>query len=67
MKIAWKDAIALSDLAIDGTDIEKLGVHGPAVGAILKKLLDAVIADPRKNTHAQLLEMATDLKEEGSQ
>ena len=57
-KIAWKDPIALSDLAIDGTDIEKMGVHGPAVGAILKKLLDAVIIDPRKNRHEQLLEMA---------
>jgi len=57
-RIAYKDAIAVSDLAIDGTDIEKLGFRGPEVGAVLKKLLEAVIADPRKNTQAQLLEMA---------
>jgi tRNA nucleotidyltransferase (CCA-adding enzyme) len=63
MKIAYKDPISLSDLAIDGTDLEKLGLQGPAVGAMLKKLLDAVIADPRKNTHAQLLEMAKAIME----
>jgi len=58
IRIAYKDPIALSDLAIDGTDLEKLGVKGPAVGTILRKLLDAVITDPRKNTHDQLLTMA---------
>src|SRR3954471_15561366 len=43
IKIAYRDAIALSDLAIDGTDLEKLDIHGPAVGAALKKMLEAVI------------------------
>ena len=58
IRIAYRDPISLSDLAIDGTDLEKLGVKGPAVGDILRKLLDAVINDPRKNTHDQLLTMA---------
>jgi hypothetical protein len=58
IKIAYKDPIALSDLALDGSDLEKLGLHGPAVGATLRRLLDAVIADPRKNTHDALLELA---------
>ncbi|HJP61731.1 MAG TPA: hypothetical protein VJ865_17105, partial [Gemmatimonadaceae bacterium] len=58
IRIAYKDPIALADLAIDGTDLEKIGVKGPAVGTILRKLLDAVITDPRKNTHDQLLTMA---------
>lgn len=58
MKIAYKDPISMSDLAIDGTDLEKLGAKGPAVGNILRKLLEAVIEDPRKNKHEQLLEMA---------
>jgi tRNA nucleotidyltransferase (CCA-adding enzyme) len=66
MKIAYKDAISLSDLAIDGTDLEKMGIHGPAVGAMLKRLLDAIIADPRKNTHVQLLELAKGFKEGNS-
>jgi tRNA nucleotidyltransferase/poly(A) polymerase len=58
IKIAYKDAIALSDLRIDGSDLEKLGLHGPAVGATLRKLLDAVIADPRKNTYDELIKLA---------
>jgi tRNA nucleotidyltransferase/poly(A) polymerase len=66
IKVAYKDAISLSDLAIDGTDLEKLDIHGPAVGIILKKLLDAVIADPRVNTHAQLIELARKLRAEQS-
>jgi tRNA nucleotidyltransferase (CCA-adding enzyme) len=63
IKIAYRDPIALSDLAIDGTDLEKLDIRGPAVGVVLRKLLEAVIADPRKNTHVQLLEMAKLLRQ----
>jgi len=58
IKIAYKDAIALSDLALDGTDLEKIGITGPAVGATLRKLLDSVISDPRMNNHETLLELA---------
>jgi hypothetical protein len=58
IRIAYKDPIALSDLAIDGNDLEKIGVRGPAVGATLRKLLDQVINDPRKNTHDQLVILA---------
>ena len=67
MKIAYKDPIALSDLAIDGTDLEKMGFQGKAVGETLRRLLDAVIADPRKNTHVQLLELAKGFKEKRDQ
>jgi hypothetical protein len=63
--IAYRDAIALSDLAIDGSDLEKLGLQGPSVGATLRKLLDAVIADPRKNTHDELLKLAKNLAAAG--
>ena len=58
IRIAYKDAIAISDLASDGTDLEKLGVRGPAVGTTLRKLLDVVINDPRQNTNATLIELA---------
>jgi tRNA nucleotidyltransferase/poly(A) polymerase len=61
IKIAYKDAISLSDLAIDGNDLEKLGVRGPAVGLTLRKLLEVVITDPRKNTHDDLLKIAKNL------
>ena len=65
IRIAYKDPIALSDLAIDGTDLEKLGIKGPTVGTTLRQLLDAVIADPRMNNHATLFEMAKRLNGAG--
>jgi len=58
IKIAYKDPIALSDLALDGTDLEKIGIKGPAVGVTLRKLLDSVITDPRMNNHETLIELA---------
>jgi tRNA nucleotidyltransferase/poly(A) polymerase len=64
IKIAYKDAISLSDLAIDGNDLEKLGITGPAVGATLRKLLDAVINDPRKTKHDELVKLAK-MRDEG--
>lgn len=65
IKVAYKDPIALADLAIDGNDLEKLGVHGPAVGTTLRKLLDAVITDPGVNTTEQLIAMAKRLNGSG--
>ena len=61
IRIAYKDPLTVADLAIDGTDLEKLGVKGPAVGNTLRKLLEGVINDPRKNTYDQLLTMAKGL------
>jgi hypothetical protein len=58
VKIAYKDPIEISDLAIDGNDLQELGVTGPAVGVTLRKLLDEVINDPRRNTRAELMKLA---------
>ncbi|HEY3133620.1 MAG TPA: CCA tRNA nucleotidyltransferase [Gemmatimonadaceae bacterium] len=65
IKIAYKDPISLSDLAIDGSDLEKLGIKGPAVGTTLRQLLDSVISDPRMNNHETLVEMAKRLNGAG--
>jgi len=58
VKIAYKDAIELSDLAIDGTDLAKLGITGPQVGVTLRRLLEAVINDPRENARDRLINLA---------
>jgi tRNA nucleotidyltransferase/poly(A) polymerase len=58
VKIAYKDAIELADLAIDGTDLEKIGIRGPQVGVTLRRLLEAVINDPRQNIRDRLLKLA---------
>jgi poly(A) polymerase/tRNA nucleotidyltransferase (CCA-adding enzyme) len=52
--------LTLADLAIDGRDLrEALGVpEGPAVGAILDRLLADVIDDPSLNTRLTLLTRA---------
>ncbi|HWL40031.1 MAG TPA: CCA tRNA nucleotidyltransferase [Gemmatimonadaceae bacterium] len=55
IRIAYNDPIEVSDLAVDGDDLQQLGVTGPALGATLRKLLEVVINDPGRNTRDQLL------------
>ena len=55
MRIAYNDPIEISDLAIDGNDLKKLGITGPAVGVTLRKLLEVVINQPGKNTRDELI------------
>ena len=65
VKIAYKDAIELADLAIDGTDLAKLGIAGPQVGVTLRRLLEAVINDPGQNARDRLLKLANELTQDG--
>ena len=55
IRIAYHDPIEIADLAIDGDDLLKAGITGPAVGVTLRKLLEAVINDPTANTRENLL------------
>ena len=56
LRAAYRDAIALSDLAIDGGDLRADGVPpGPALGKILHALLAWVIEDPARNERDALL------------
>jgi tRNA nucleotidyltransferase (CCA-adding enzyme) len=58
LRIAYRDPIGVSDLAIGGSDLERLGIRGPAVGRALRSLLEMVINDPNVNTHERLLAIA---------
>ena len=58
LRIAYRDPVELSDLAVDGTDLQKLGLSGPALGKALQGLLEAVVRDPSLNTHDRLLALA---------
>ena len=52
----------LADLAVDGSDLLALGYReGPALGAALARLLDAVLDDPAANERETLLERASEL------
>ena len=52
----------LADLAVDGSDLLALGYReGPALGAALARLLDAVLDEPAANERETLLERAREL------
>jgi putative nucleotidyltransferase with HDIG domain len=53
----------LADLAVTGSDLIELGfTPGPALGATLQTLLDAVIDEPHRNTRDELLARAEELR-----
>jgi tRNA nucleotidyltransferase (CCA-adding enzyme) len=62
VEIAFRDPIEIADLAVDGEDLQKMGVpNGPRMGKALHALLDRVIDDPALNTSAALLDLAKSL------
>jgi hypothetical protein len=55
LRIAFRDPMAVADLAIDGGDLLAMGIApGPAMGEILRQLLDEVMEDPSRNTRESL-------------
>jgi tRNA nucleotidyltransferase (CCA-adding enzyme) len=58
VRIAYRDPIEVSDLAVNGRDLEKIGISGPVVGQTLRSLLESVINDPASNSRTELLEAA---------
>ena len=66
-RIAFHDAIEVSDLVIDGDDLSSVGIPaGPVYGRIFAALVAAVVADPSLNDRAILLGMAKALVVEES-
>jgi hypothetical protein len=59
IRSAFRDAVDLADLAVDGDDLIGAGfAPGKQLGEILRELLVVVLADPSQNTRAQLLAVA---------
>ena len=57
---AFRDAVQLSDLVIDGDDLRRAGIPaGPRLGKILHALLERVVETPEHNERAWLLAEAT--------
>ena len=60
--IAYRDPIEIADLAVDGEDLQAIGIApGPRFGPILRRLLHVVIEDPARNTRDGLLAIAREL------
>ena len=57
--LAEKPCFTLKDLAVNGNDLQALGLKGPAVGDALKQLLDAVMDGRIPNEKAQLNDFVT--------
>ena len=56
VRIAWRDPLAIGDLAVNGSELMELGIPpGPAIGETLRRLLDVVVDDPSKNQRETLL------------
>lgn len=65
--IAKDTALSVKDLAIGGGDLMQLGVpHGPAIGRILRALLELVLDDPDLNELEKLRAQAKLLIDEGT-
>jgi len=65
LRMAFRDPIALGDLAVTGDDLRAVGLRpGPQLGRILQQLLAQVLVDPTLNTNDDLLRMARQLAEE---
>jgi poly(A) polymerase/tRNA nucleotidyltransferase (CCA-adding enzyme) len=57
--LAARHALCVKDLAISGNDLASIGMRpSPEMGAMLSRILDAVIEDPGLNTKETLLDMA---------
>jgi len=60
--IAYRDPIELADLAIDGEDLLREGIaRGPALGKILRALLEWVVEEPPRNRREELMQHARKL------
>jgi tRNA nucleotidyltransferase (CCA-adding enzyme) len=55
------DPLIRSDLAVNGSDLESLGMTGPLVGRVLNDLLDRVLERPELNRKDVLLQLARDM------
>ena len=62
--LAEKACVSLAGLAVNGRDALALGLSGPAVGALLRTLLEQVVAGTLPNERAALLARAEELAEE---
>lgn len=62
--LAQDACLSLRQLAVNGNDLTALGLHGPAIGAMLHDLLDAVVDGALDNTRQALLAHARARMEE---
>ncbi len=55
IRIAYRDPVEVSDLAVNGDDLLRVGITGKRLGETLRSLLQFVLEDPARNTPEVLL------------
>lgn len=55
IRIAYRDPVEISDLAVNGDDLQRVGISGRKLGETLRALLQYVLEDPSRNTPDDLL------------
>ena len=58
IRIAYRDPVEVSDLAVNGDDLLHIGISGKRLGETLRALLRYVLEDPTRNTRDALLSRA---------
>ena len=58
IRIAYRDPVEVSDLAVKGDDLLRIGITGKKLGETLRVLLAFVLEDPSRNTPDALLQRA---------
>ena len=61
IRIAYRDPVEVSDLAINGDDLLGVGITGKRLGDTLRTLLQYVLDEPARNTREELLRRAVEL------
>ncbi|MEO7216698.1 MAG: CCA tRNA nucleotidyltransferase [Gemmatimonadaceae bacterium] len=61
IRIAYRDPVEVSDLAVNGDDLLTVGITGKRLGETLRALLQYVLEDPARNTRETLLQRAEKL------
>lgn len=61
IRIAYRDPVGVSDLAVNGDDLLTAGITGKRLGDTLRSLLQYVLEDPARNTRDALLRRARKL------
>lgn len=56
--------LAIKDLAVDGDDLEKLGLRGRLVGVTLKRLFEMTLDNPELNNKETLLEIVKNFEDD---
>ncbi len=59
-----KEPYAIAQLAVDGQDALHMGFDGPAIGAVLERLLEQVLVNPSLNTRSHLLASMRQIQKE---